>query len=133
MQRIITALLVIVGVIHLLPLSGVLGAQELSTLYGLSLHESNISILMRHRAVMFGLFGAFFIYAGFKKQYQPLAFVTALVSVVSFLAIAWSTGEYNAAINKVVIADLVALICVLLAIILSTFSVKTSDSSPSEN
>ena len=118
MQKIITLLLMIVGVIHLLPLSGVLGGDQLSSLYGLSLQESNISILMRHRAVLFGIFGIFFLYAAFNKQYQPLAFVIGSISVISFIALSWSTGNYNDAIYNVVIADIVALICLLIAVIL---------------
>jgi hypothetical protein len=118
MKKIITLLLIIVGVIHLLPLSGVLGGDQLSSLYGLSLQESNISILMRHRAVLFGIFGIFFLYAAFNKQYQPLAFVIGSISVISFIALSWSTGNYNDAIYNVVIADIVALICLLIAVIL---------------
>ena len=59
MQKAISILLVIVGIIHLLPVSGVLGAERLSALYGLSFQEPNIAILMRHRAVLFGLLGVF--------------------------------------------------------------------------
>ena len=33
---------------------------------------------MRHRAVLFGLLGLFFIYAAFYPAYQPLAFVGGL-------------------------------------------------------
>ena len=118
MSKIITGLLILVGIIHLLPLSGVLAAERLTTLYGLSFQEANISILMRHRAVLFGLFGLFFIYAAFKPVYQPLAFIAGFVSVISFMALAWSTGGYNDAIGKVVIADLVAFASLLLAVIL---------------
>ena len=56
-------MLVVVGIIHLLPLSGVLGAERLAALYGLPFAESYPAILMRHRAVLFGLLGLFFIFA----------------------------------------------------------------------
>ena len=118
MHKIIAILLIIVGVIHLLPLSGVLGTEQLTSLYGLSLQESNISILMRHRAILFGVFGLFFIYSAFNKKYQPLAFIAGFISVLSFLFLAWSVGDYNAAIRKVVVADLVALACLLVALVL---------------
>lgn len=118
MQKVITGLLILVGIIHLLPVSGVLGPERLSSLYGLSFQESNISILMRHRAILFGLFGIFFIYSAFNPAYQPLAFIAGFVSVVSFVGLSWSTGGYNEAIRKVVIADLVAFVSLLLAVVL---------------
>jgi hypothetical protein len=73
-------------------------------------------ILMRHRAVLFGLLGLFLAWAAFKPSLQPLAFVAGLVSVVSFLAMAWSVGGYNAAIGRVFVADVVALVCLLVGL-----------------
>lgn len=108
MDRVIAGLLVLVGIIHLLPVPGILGAERISALYGVSLSEPNLVILMRHRAVLFGLLGLFMIYAAFKPSIQPLAFLAGFVSVISFMAIAWSVGGYNEAIQKVVIADVVA-------------------------
>ncbi len=115
MEKIITALLVLVGLIHLIPVSGVLGAERLSALYSVSITDPNLAILMRHRAVLFGLLGIFMIYAAFKPALQPLAFVAGGISVVSFIAIAWSVAGYNEAIRKVVLADVVAIIALCLA------------------
>jgi len=111
MQKLVAAMLVIVGIIHLLPLSGVLGAERLTSLYGLSFEEANIAILMRHRAVLFGLLGLFFITAAFRPPLQPLAFIAGFVSVASFLVLAYSVGGYNAGVARVVFADWVALGC----------------------
>lgn len=115
MPKIVSALLLIVAVIHLLPLSGVLGADRLHALYGLNFDEPNLAILMRHRAVLFGLLGVFLIYAAFKPSLQPLAFAAGFVSVLSYLALAWSVGSYNAALERVVVADIVALVCLVAA------------------
>jgi hypothetical protein len=65
--------------------------------------------------VLFGLLGAFLVYAAFRPEHQAIALVAGFVSVVSFLAIAWSVGGYNAAIGRVVTADLVALLCLIIA------------------
>ncbi len=113
MQKLVAAMLVIVGIIHLLPLSGILGAERLTSLYGLSFEEANIAILMRHRAVLFGLLGLFFIIAAFRPPLQPLAFVAGFASVASFLALAYSVGGYNAGVARVVVADWVALGCLV--------------------
>ena len=109
-------MLVIVGVIHLLPLAGVLGAERLTALYGVSLSDPNLVILMRHRAVLFGLLGLFLIFAALRRSMQPAAFVAGFVSVLSFLFLAGSVGGYNAQIGRVFVADIVALVCLLIGV-----------------
>ena len=95
MEKIITSLLIIVAIIHLIPVTGVLGEERLASLYGLSFEEPNIAILMRHRAILFGLLGMFIVYAAFNKALQPLAFATGFISVISFILIAWEVDSYN--------------------------------------
>jgi hypothetical protein len=106
---------VLVGIIHLLPVSGVLGVERLASLYGISFGEPNLEILMRHRAVLFGLLGLFLLYAAFQPSLRVLAIIAGFVSVVSFIAIAWSVGGYNEAIRKVVIADIIAIFALVAA------------------
>ncbi len=115
MEKVLIGLLLLVGLIHLLPVSGVLGAERLSALYGLAVSEPNMEILMRHRAVLFGLLGLFLMYAAFQPSMRTLAIIAGLISVVSFLVIAWSVGEYNAFVRKVVIADVIATIALIAA------------------
>jgi hypothetical protein len=115
MNTIMKALLVIVGVIHLLPLAGVAGAEKLAALYGIQVTDPNLAILMRHRAVLFGLLGIFICYAAFIPRLQLLSLIAGLISVVSFLWLAWATGGYNPLVGRVVVADMVALACLLIA------------------
>ncbi|WP_286695922.1 hypothetical protein [Spongiibacter sp. UBA1325] len=115
MEKVATGMLVLVGIIHLLPVAGVLGVDRLAALYGIALSESNIEILMRHRAILFGLLGLFLVYAAFQPSLQTLAIVAGLVSVVSFIAIAWSVGGYNELVRKVVIADVIAAVALIAA------------------
>ncbi len=114
MHYLISAMLVVVGIIHLLPLSGVLGAERLAALYGMSFSEPNLAILMRHRAVLFGLLGLFLLYAAFQPALQSLAFIAAFVSVLSFLWLAGSVGGYNPQLERVYLADVVALACLVI-------------------
>ncbi|WP_245213759.1 phosphopantetheine adenylyltransferase [Rhodoferax sp. AJA081-3] len=114
MHYLTMAMLMVVGIIHLLPMSGVLGTERLAALYGLPINEPNLAILMRHRAVLFGLLGLFLVYAAFRPGLQTLAFVAGFASVLSFLWLAWSQGGYNPQIQRVVIADVVALVCLVL-------------------
>jgi len=112
MQYVASAALLVAAVIHLLPLQGVLGSDRLASLYGaLPFDEPNLAILMRHRAVLFGLLGAFLLFAAFRPALQTLAFIAGLVSVISYLWLAWSIGGHNALLARVVVADIVALVC----------------------
>ncbi|MFT3820285.1 MAG: phosphopantetheine adenylyltransferase [Rubrivivax sp.] len=114
MRHLVSAMLVVVAIIHLLPLSGVLGSARLSTLYGIPIDELNLTILMRHRAVLFGLLGVFFLYAAVQPAFQAAAFVAGFASVLSFLYLAWSTGGYNSQVYRVITADVVALVCLVI-------------------
>ena len=111
MRHFVSATLVVVGIVHLLPLTGVLGGERLMALYGLSFTEPNLLILMRHRAVLFGLLGLFLLAAAFRPSVQTGAFIAGFISVVSFLALASSVGGYNVQIRRVVLADTIALAC----------------------
>ena len=115
MRHLITAMLLVVGVIHLLPLAGVLGAARLEALYGVAVDGPDLEILLRHRAVLFGLLGAFCVAAAFRRAWQAAAVFAGFVSVASFLVLAWFAGGYNDEIARVVAADVVALGCLGLA------------------
>ncbi|MBL8298307.1 MAG: hypothetical protein JNN30_08175 [Rhodanobacteraceae bacterium] len=117
MRYLAAATLIVVAIIHLLPLSGVLGSAQLAALYGLSFDEPNLAILMRHRAVLFGLLGALMLLAAFRQALQPVAFAAGFVSVASFLYLAWSAGAYNTQISRVVGADIVALACLVVGVV----------------
>lgn len=108
-------MLIISGIIHILPSTGILGSERLSILYGLSFDDPSLSILMRHRAILFGLLGGFMILAAFREQLQIHALIAGFVSVLSFLALCSITEGYNDAINKIIIADVVALVALLIA------------------
>ena len=116
MRYILSAMLTVVGIIHLLPLTGVLGVSHLQSLYGVTIDDPNLEILMRHRAVLFGILGAFLIYAAFRPELQLAALIAGAVSVISFLVIAGMVGGYNAGIARVVTADIVAVVCLLIGV-----------------
>ena len=78
-KHVASAALVIVGIIHLLPVTGFLGVSRLSALYGIAFEDPNLAILMRHRAVLFGLLGLFLIYAAFRPALQLLALIAGFL------------------------------------------------------
>ena len=118
MSKLIAVLLLVAGAIHLLPLVGVLGGERLNALYGIALDEPNLQILMRHRAVLFGLLGVLLVAAAFTPALRGAALVGGLVSVLAFLLLAWNATVYNEALRRVVVADWIALACLVPALAL---------------
>ena len=125
MRFIVASMLLAVGIIHLLPLSGVLSAARLFDLYGITFEDPNLEILMRHRAVLFGLLGIFLLTSAFLPNLQLAGLITGFVSVVSFLYLAYSVGGYNDQVNRIVTADKAALVCLLVGSI--TYAINYSN------
>ena len=83
MRHLISAMLLVVGVTHLLPLTGVAGASQLRGPCAIRVDEAKLEILTRHRAVLFGLLGAFMVYAAFGPLQQHAGLLAGLASVVA--------------------------------------------------
>jgi hypothetical protein len=115
LNRITIVCLTLAGVIHLLPLPGILGTGQLTRLYGVSADDPNVGILLQHRAVLFGLLGVLLIAAAFRPDLRAVALIAGIVSAVSFLVIAWGIGGYNAQVARVVVADLLAVTLLVVA------------------
>nr|WP_295938654.1 phosphopantetheine adenylyltransferase [uncultured Acidovorax sp.] len=77
MQKIASLALLLAGAIHLIPLLGVFGAAPLASLYGTPPSDPNTLILLRHRAVLFGIVGGICMGAAFKPAYQCLGLALA--------------------------------------------------------
>lgn len=109
MNRLASLLLVGVAIIHFLPLPGLLGAEELAQLYGVTIADPGLELLMRHRAAMFGVIGAVILAGAFRRRLRLTALFVGFASVISFLVLAYTGSEPNAAIGRVVVADWIAL------------------------
>lgn len=115
MEKIITGILVLVGLINFYPLIGVVSNETVSNLYQINVPNNDILVLLRHRAVLFGLLGAFIIYSAFKPELQWWAIAVGLISMLSFIVIALLVGDYGAGVRKVFIADVIASIGLFIA------------------
>lgn len=115
MRWIVPGVLVLVAVIHALPLAGVLGAGKLLQLYGVPVPDANIELLLRHRAVLFGLLAALLGYAAFRPDLHRIALVAGLASVVSYLGFWAAMAGTNAALAVVARVDGAALVLLLVA------------------
>ena len=115
MKHFITLALLLVAALHALPLAGVLGATRLSALYGIDVQDPNLVLLLRHRAVLFGLLAAGLALAALRPPLHGAGLAVGLVSVAAFLALALVEGPLNPALAGVVKLDLAALILLLAA------------------
>ena len=110
MAKAITVCLIIVGLINFAPVVAVLSAQKLESAYSISLASNDLVILMRHRALLFGVLGGFILYSAFFPPYQVAAMIMAAVSMVGFVVLVYLVDEYNDSILKVLKVDFVGIV-----------------------
>ena len=123
MNKLLITSLIVVGIINLLPALGVVSAEAQERSYRVTLASNDLAILMRHRALLFGLIGGFVLVSAFVSMYQLPAMVMAGVSMVGFVLLAYSVGDYNPAIHKVMIVDYIGIAALTIAIVVK---LKTS-------
>jgi hypothetical protein len=121
MKWFVPVVLLLVALIHALPLLGVAGGPRLQQLYGLGPLDPNLALLLRHRAVLFGLLAAFLAWAAFRPELHRLALLAGLVSVLSFLLLAAPLQGLTPAIATVVRVDGVALVLLGLGLFIHAF------------
>jgi hypothetical protein len=116
--KLVGGLLLVPAAIHLVPLVGLLGPAQLTSLYGLDFSDPSLEILMRHRAVLFGLLGALLLAAAFVPRLRTLALVGGFASVLSFFALAYGIPGGNAQVMRVAAVDWIAFGCLVAAAVL---------------
>ena len=105
MQILWTVLVLVAAAINLAPVLGALAPERMTALYGVELDDPNLQILMRHRAVLFGLVGGLLLAAAFHPPLRTLGYAVGFTSMLSFPLIAWLVGGYNAEIQRVILID----------------------------
>ena len=116
MSKIYLILLFLVGVINFVPIIGLISLDKINQTYGLSVVDNNLAILLRHRALIFGLIGGLILYSVFNTQYQGVAIVIAAISMVGYLLLFGSVGGANQELLKVAKIDIVGIVLLGLAI-----------------
>jgi hypothetical protein len=116
--KVMMVCLFVVGLINFVPAVGVLSAERLESAYSIRLVSNDLVILMRHRALLFGLLGGFVWYSLFFPNYQKAAMTMAGVSMIGFALLTVSTGEYNDSLANVLVADLIGILFLSVAFVL---------------
>ncbi len=95
----------VAGLIHALPLAGLLGRPLLERAYGIQLGEGHdLTILMQHRALLFGLLAAACFTAVALPTWRWPVGIAALISMLGFVLIAFFQ-PHGAAVAKVMWID----------------------------
>jgi hypothetical protein len=117
MTVLVAAAMVLSGVIHLLPIVGVTGSSRIAGMYDVRVDGPDLAVLLVHRAVLFGLLGACLVAGAWVDDLRPYAIGAGLVSDVAFLAIVRANRGVNAAMRRVVRADVVSIALLVVAAI----------------
>jgi hypothetical protein len=109
MNHVWILLVLVAAAINLAPAVGAIAPRRMTAIYGVGLDDPNLRILMQHRAVLFGIVGGLLLAAAFHPPVRTVAYLAGFTSMVSFLLIAWGVGGYSAAIQRVVLVDVVGI------------------------
>ncbi len=121
-DKIYVSLLFLVALINFVPIAGILSLDKINQAYGLAVNDNNLAIVLRHRALVFGLLGGFLFYSLFSPSYQTAAITLTAISMLGYLYFFWSVGNANTALSKVAYADIIGMALLSIAIALKYFS-----------
>lgn len=127
MLTLVNFILLIVGIVHLAPVIGALSGERLFSLYGVNVSDPNIELMMRHRAILFGLLGGLMLYSIFHPLYVTVILSIALFSTISFVILAVDVGmnELNSNVKKVFFIDIFCCAMVIFALLIHLVFNKT--------
>lgn len=114
MELVFRICLIIAGIINLIPSILAFIPDKISKSYGIEIPNVNYELLLRHRAVLFGIIGGLMIYAAIVKRHYNLATIVGLLSMISFVILyKLMDGDVNPELNKVMKIDILAIVILL--------------------
>ena len=113
MEKIFRITLLITGGINLLPAFLAFSTQKIADAYGIEIPNENYELLLRHRAVLFGIVGGLMIYSAVSKKQYTLSVTAGLTSMISFVILFFLMNEINLELEKVMKIDVAAIILLL--------------------
>lgn len=123
METVFRICLLIAGLINFLPSILAFLPDKISQSYGIDVPDANYELLLRHRAVLFGIIGGLIIYSSISQKYYSLSVTIGLISMVSFLILfKMSKGNINKELEKVMKIDIAGILVLLFGYGLYIFS-----------
>jgi hypothetical protein len=118
LSKLIVTLLVLVGLINFLPLFGLFSVERISSTYGIEVSDNNFLILLKHRALLFGLIGGLVFFSVKFASLRVVALTMAGISMLGFILILLQTGAFNGSLGRIAIVDGAGLVLALIAALL---------------
>jgi hypothetical protein len=119
MELLFRITLFVAGVINLLPSLLAFLPEKTAKSYGIEIPNANYELLLRHRAVLFGIVGGLMIYSALVKKHYELSTIAGLVSMTSFIILYFIIGkDINQELKKVMMIDVVATLILCIGFIL---------------
>jgi len=118
MRRLATVLIVAVGLVQAAPIVGVV-ASDFHAFYGVRVADDpDLLILLRSRAVYYGIVGIFLLYAAWRRQYLGPAMLLTGTGLGAYALHALLEPDHNSKLGVLIVIDLVAVALLVIAWIL---------------
>lgn len=117
MELIYRITLFLAGLINLLPSLLAFLPAKISKSYGIDIPNANYELLLRHRAILFGIIGGLMIFSAITKKSYEISTIAGLVSMTSFIILYFLIGKgINSELKKVMIVDVIATVVLLIGV-----------------
>lgn len=115
MELVFRICLFIAGMINFIPAILAFLPNKISASYGIQMPDQNFELLLRHRAILFGIVGGIMIFSAISKKYYSVAIVIGFISMISFLILyKLINGDINPELTKVMKIDLIGILTLII-------------------
>lgn len=106
MEAVVVTLLALVGLINVAPLVGIASRSKLEALYGTPVDTPELAVLLRHRALLFGLVGGLTLASIGLAELRPAALTLCLLSMLGYLLLVAQERTRDPSLRRVAAIDL---------------------------
>lgn len=116
-DKIVSGILIIVGIINILPLIVFFDVTKTVGLYGVPIEGDSLIIMMRHRGVLLSILGIALITAAFKPDFRIFVIALTLISKFTYIFLTFTSPSYTPEIKQVALIDVGASAALLLVVL----------------
>jgi hypothetical protein len=114
-EWVVRGAMLIAAAVQVAPIVGALGGRRLRALYGVTVSDPTVELLLRHRAVLLALVGVVIAIGALRPQHRALALAVGLAAKLAFLALSSRSIGLTTECVRVARADIVSSTLLLVA------------------